>query len=265
MKMKNFILFLINAFTLLSAEELINYKKIDGKIYYFDNEPIQNVDIKTFRELKNPTDFKYYSVAGADKNAIYLYDRRITFTNGHKIREIAAFNHGDCLYLFEYKNKIYKLQDSPEIRQLDIPAKLNAKKLTPYHPKDSTLYPVYFSDGKNIYYFNIQEYNFIPLKGINPKKFKAFDLNYKGEYYWGTDGKIVYIYDIIIKDADPKTFCCLGAGYCKDKNKVYFILWNRIEVIKEADPLSFELVHGRGIDAVDKNYRYYNGKIIGKR
>ncbi|MEJ5285475.1 MAG: DKNYY domain-containing protein [Brevinematia bacterium] len=263
--MKHFIIILINAFNILSAQELINYKKIDGKIYYFDNEPLQNVDIKTFRELKNPTSFKYYSVAGIDKNAIYLYNRRINFTNAHKIREIAAFNHGDCLYIFEYNNKIYKLEDGPEIKGLNIPSKLNVKKLKPYKPEDFTLYPVYFSDGKNIYYFDIRKYNFIPLKGLNPKKFKAFDLNHKGEYYWGTDGKIVYFQNFQVKDADPKTFECLGGGYCKDKNKVYFVLWNRIEIIKEADPLTFELVRGREIDAVDKNYRYYNGKIVGKR
>ncbi|MCX7821174.1 MAG: DKNYY domain-containing protein [Brevinematales bacterium] len=259
------ILFLVMIkYTILSASELVHYKRIGDKIYYFENEPLQDVDVQTFRELKNPTDVKYFSVAAADKNAFYLYEKRVLFANAHKVREIAAFNNGFCLYIFEYENKIYKMDSDPAIEVIKIPFGMNAKKLFCYPAKSMYLSPAYFSDGKNVYYFDIRELKFIPLKGIQAKKFKAYDLDFAGENYWGTDGRFVYFHDKMVEGADPESFEYLGLGYGKDKNKVYYFRDSGFFVIKEADPKTFQLVRGRKVDAIDKNYIYYCGKVVGK-
>ncbi|HOM24190.1 MAG TPA: DKNYY domain-containing protein [Termitinemataceae bacterium] len=251
--------------------EETNYIKIGNNIYYKnENNLLEGVDIDTFRELKNPSGYRYNIPAGADKNAFYFYFTiRIPFENANKVKEICAFNDEGCAYIFLYEDMLYKIDlNEAKVKPLEVPPGLNTSSLFFYNPLDNILAPAYFSDGKKVYYLSWDAQKESPqfiVLNVNVKKFKAYSLYYKGEAFWGTDGKMVYVGSYLVRGADAATFEYLGAGYAKDKNKVYYFWGSEPYVIEEADPESFVMVKGRGVEAIDKNYIYNGGKRIGNK
>ncbi len=73
----------------------------------------------------------------------------------------------------------------------------------------------------------------------------------------------------LIEGADPQSFEIYDRGYLKDKNNVYHVIqYQRIDTLTQADVQSFEETQydeATQSEARDKNYYYYDGKVVGNR
>ncbi|MGB0430792.1 MAG: hypothetical protein ACPGLV_09985 [Bacteroidia bacterium] len=125
-----------------------------------------------------------------------------------------------------------------------------------FSAKGKVLHWWYNSDGTYV----------VSAKGANPKTFVPFE-GISG----GKDDKHVFYDGLpsnfkIIEGCDPKTVRVLnperGCGNCGncyfvDKHSVFFGL-NKIE----ADPYTFKLVNEEKVDAIDKNGKWFDGKLL---
>lgn len=120
-------------------------------------------------------------------------------------------------------------------------------------------------DNKNIFYANpdldINIYNFIDAKSFK-KLSGAYYEDTSNVYYLNHNSRGLNVID----GADVNTFKVLGGNHllAKDKNRVYYATgYNKIEILKNAYPNSFELINSRCNDpdavfAKDSEHVYYN-------
>ncbi len=127
----------------------------------------------------------------------------------------------------------------------------------------------FFQNNGKVHIWGINSDGDYPVEvtGADPKTFVPFD-----SVAGGIDKQYVFYGGVpddfkIIDGANPKTIKVLnpargcwncGSCYFVDDKAVYYGL-NKIE---GADPKTFELVNKETIDAVDKNAKYFEGRLI---
>lgn len=92
----------------------------------------------------------------------------------------------------------------------------------------------------------------ISVQGADPNTF--VDLNCHG---YSKDKNNVYYITQKIQGADPNTFEILDSWYTKDKNNVYY----KDKKIQDADIATFKVEIDSYAEAIDKNHKYFLGKI----
>lgn len=243
----------------------------DSKYYLHDGETIyygknkyallKEADIKTFFAYKeSEMNYQYMVPLAADKNAFYLYDKQILYKAADKTRILAPYNSGHCAYLFTDSGRIFKINNNKKAIE-PVEADIDVKNLEIVLTNDKHISPHYFKDKAGVYFYDLDNNKFIRLSGADPKTFEAHAIYYSPALFWAKDNQRIYVYHKLIDKADYKSFTYIGWIYAKDKNHV-FVLYSDWYIIPAADPQTFDIVKGRGIDAVDKNHSYFGGKIV---
>jgi len=215
--------------------------KADPKSFYITNgygrdknslykwaTPLPIADIDTFEFF--PTGEEYSTLYGKDKYFVYYA--------GEKIKEAD-------LNTFKILNK----EETNNYYNMYLLNSISTKRLIYARDKNS----LYISGEK------------VPF--INPETFVDLGSGYLKDRHnvvkktrkENTVNEKVYKQ---LEDRDAPTFEMIEYEYTKDKNNVYF----RDEIIENADPDSFQVVHGicdnYNCDAKDSNFEYLRGVII---
>ncbi len=121
----------------------------------------------------------------------------------------------------------------------------------------------YFTYEGEVFYMEdlmpllVQEADLVTFQALN------FKDNYNTISDFAKDKNYVYKGNKVLTGIDPPTFTNVGRRYCKDKNYVYWILPDELEIVEGADVDSFETVYQEDrIDAKDRDSRFYLGKRV---
>ncbi|MCP3921172.1 MAG: hypothetical protein GY714_01170 [Desulfobacterales bacterium] len=246
----------------MNDKKFKNYSISNNDVYYVRFSPktkLEGADPATFTVFdKSKFNYRYLTELAADKSGFYLYDQKIPFENAHQVRILAPYSNGYCMYLFSHKSKLFRINSND--KRVDAVKNSGGDFIAIPTNKDN-ISSHYFKKSDAVCFYDIHTNQMIKLEDANPKTFHGYSQRYGFNLFWGKDDKFVYSEGSKIKDADIKTFKYAGWIYAKDINRVY-VLGRKWTVIKEADPSTFEVVKGRGIDAVDKKYAYNNGHIV---
>lgn len=129
--------------------------------------------------------------------------------------------------------------------------------------------PLYPADKNQVYY--LRDEGLLPIKNVDRESFQVITLEDNPGSVFSKDKNNVYFEENPIEEADHKTFkistIYSSSGstelFIRDKNHVYNLLpykSNRlsIEIVNEADPLTFEFADDIKVYAHDKNHVYYH-------
>ncbi|HEV7644976.1 MAG TPA: DKNYY domain-containing protein [Pyrinomonadaceae bacterium] len=171
-------------------------------------------------------------------NEVYAGDKNNVFYNGQKVEGCDAATHKviDGDFHRDGKNIFYhskRVSDDAE----------NFQALTSKYSRDSK--HVYWQMDK----ISDDPANFI----VYPNE---------GWAAYAKDSRTVFRCGQKVKNVDVKTFSGLNPSYAKDKNNVYFEVscdMTELSTVDGADPASFELAGGDGVDARDKDNDYNFG------
>lgn len=250
----------------LSDEKL--YFIENGKVYHHfgseNGEPLENADANSFKVF-DLTEFKYnYSIRLAgDKNGFYLARDFVPYKDAHKVKVLAPYNHGDCTHLFVHENKLYKINQN-EKKTEEITGNFKVPELKYYPSSHQNGSPKYFKDSKAVYFYRIYENRMAELKNAELKSFAAYNSSDHFNAYWAKDDKTVFFEEKVIQKADPVSFKYMGSGYALDKRAIYFLSNAGYFEIPNSDPATFSEVDSEdnSFDAMDKNHRYLNGRVV---
>jgi hypothetical protein len=235
----------------------------DGKKVFAGSVPFlpQTVDAATFEQIEKSNYFRdkahVYTaekkIDGADPQTfeilpgnkdVYAQDKSSVFFNGEKVegcdvathKIIDGSRHRDGKSIFYGTKKVS--DDAANFQALD---------------------SQYSRDSKHVYWQ-------MDKISDDPANFIVF--SNQGWDTYAKDSGAVFRCDRKIKNADVKTFTGLSDRYAKDKNNVYFEVscdMTELTTVDGADPASFELATGDGVDAKDKNNNYNFGTNRGPR
>lgn len=170
------------------------YVKIDGKIYFYDDDELlelENVDVETFKIL----DLNY----SKDKNNVYSYNSKLEGIDPNKFKIL-----GWGSYTKDDKNVYF---GGEKISNADV----NSFEFLGKN------FLIYSKDKNNV--FNGKDL----IEEADPETFEILK-NLDCNYYYTKDKNHVYEYGKIIEGADPKTFSVDEfkiCGYAEDKNNCY--------------------------------------------
>lgn len=129
----------------------------------------------------------------------------------------------------------------------------------------------YFINKGKVYlwWFNSDGDYPILVNGADPKSFIPFKkiaggIDKNHVFFWGTltDFDNVYVANSKkVKVLYPRSGCWNCNIYFHDDEHVYY----GTKIIEPADPRTFKLVNSERIDAQDRNYEYFEGKIINEK
>ncbi|WP_417747358.1 DKNYY domain-containing protein [Rosistilla oblonga] len=80
---------------------------------------------------------------------------------------------------------------------------------------------------------------------------------------WARDGAFYYYAYRRIERADYDSFTVLNSRYAKDADRVYYCADRKVMIVKDADPVTFEVDPDYTIRAKDKNRSYIKGRVDG--
>lgn len=270
-----------STFMVLSYKGQDTYYAKDKYHVYLNGQILTDADPNTV-QLANPG-------VAVDKNSYYLGATRLTdyitqrysntFQNYTDIKVVSVMPNSAVLFVGS--GKLYNLRFSvgpfylQELNIIDINTfvpnyQTNGDKNTIEAPADISQYPtidgpVYIGYDKNFDYIGIDE-------GIDIAYNRNESLSFQklGIGYTRVGQKIFFLTDVV-EDTDHLSFKYIGKdfqdnlsrkAYAKDKYHVFF----GKEIIADADPESFTIIHSQGsyqyLYSFDKNNRYQLGKQI---
>jgi hypothetical protein len=198
--------------------------------------------VYTFEKVVEGADPRSFEVL-PDYEERYAVDEKSVFYRGIKVDGCDPKTHEVVDLLFH--------RDDKSVFYMD-------KKITANDGSFTKLAASYSRDKRSAYW----QANKISDDGQNFTAFPSDDY-----YAYAKDGRNAFRCDHKLKDVDAPSFVGLSARYAKDKHKVYFSVSceEYLSVVDGADPASFELSSGDGVDAIDKNNRYNFGTNRGPR
>ncbi|WP_433766093.1 DKNYY domain-containing protein [Flavobacterium ginsenosidimutans] len=227
----------------------------DGKVVYFRENKIKNVDIDSFEQFPG----------------CWAKDKNYCYSGGSKLKDGDSLTFEVLNYAFaKDKNNVWTLEgripeaDTKTFEVCDTGKKSlgitfvfieNNKK----QGKESFVPYGFAKDANNVFYYDFQGKTKVLKKAIS-SSFKSLN---DGDF--GYDENSVFYGKNILSKANPKTWKKLHDKYFYsiDQNRVYY--FNRL--IKDADAESFEIVFVSSIFetptqyAKDKNHFYLNDTI----
>ena len=240
------------------------YRKLGKQIYF--GEAVESGRLKADPDTflvhgKKEFDFQYLTPMGADKDAFFLATKRIPFPNAYKVKILAPNNNGDCMYLVVHANRLLRINKNQRSVE-PVNGKADIATLSPVATNSRYLAPLYFRDKRAVYFYDLHKNTLKTLPKAEPKTFEGRAVKYGFNLYWGMDKHHAYAGYKLIDKAHRPTFEYVGWIYAKDKQRVYAISNTEWTVIPDADPKSFQMVKGRGIDACDNKNDYRMGRKI---
>jgi hypothetical protein len=224
------------------------YYSKDRKNVYFMGDKLQERDPATFEILgarhskdKNGIYIDNEKLEDVDKNSFrylgnnYAKDKNFAYCLKEKIvdADVHSFTTMHSPWYARDKNNIYACN-----------TKLEGIDADSFQIMEGTHY---FKDKNGIYTgLSVER-----VEGADPATFKPFSYDYASDKY------AVYFINQKIEGIDMKTFQILGGTYFKDKSKVY-----NPEIIKGADPASFQILNEEEYYSKDKNAVYRFGEKI---
>ncbi|MDH5408837.1 MAG: DKNYY domain-containing protein [Gammaproteobacteria bacterium] len=254
------------------------YSVANGKVYY-DARPIDEADSQSFTLFEEDNNFH---------RAKYARDTRHLYYEGKKIEgveDVEIERLGDR-YNDYWKNNSQIIYDGEILKGA--------------RPEYFSIFNDYDSwsqsdnpDGCIVYHFGkalstVDKSSFKVLnqflakdkdniyerttKILSEADAATFSL-YGDDHAFGKDKDHVYYLStktpFVVEGADVASFKHLERGYAQDKDSVYHILqYQTVEKIQQADATTFETTRydeKTKSEARDKNYYYYDGKIVGNR
>jgi hypothetical protein len=215
--------------------EMVNaasFERIGSSGYFRDNGHVytsQNV-IETADPVTFAIDLGYDEAYAHDKNSVFYKAARVEGCGVATHKIIDSDRHQDSKGVFFAAKKI-----SDDLASFDV---LTSK---------------YSRDSKHVYWR-------MDKISDDPVNFTVYPN--EGWDTYAKDSHTVFRCDEKIKNVDVKTFSGLDHYYAKDKNNVYFEIScdvTELSTVDGADPASFELASGDGVDARDKNNDYNFG------
>jgi hypothetical protein len=90
------------------------YHRVEQAIYFAqpgaEKFRLRGVDPASFVAFPDSAfDFAYRSSLAADRGGFFQSAERIPFPNAHRARLLAAFNNGDCSFLFSHTNRLFRI------------------------------------------------------------------------------------------------------------------------------------------------------------
>lgn len=280
-------------FTLISVLLFLYFNKSGyevkkDKVYHCSYSPSSWKLIKKELVGADPATFKTFPGTkkfARDKNNFYYDDEVASFLDQKTAEHIKENYVKDRLKVFIGARNL-KGADPASFVLLD--HGFSKDKKTVFHvqnpipnsdPGTFTLINQSYGKDKNNVYFRHKV-----LKGSHPESHEII----KGGY--SKDKQSVFYYEKLVRGADPKTFEIVNRSYAKDAENVYYrtenlegldlASWETLgrlyskdkdniyyvnRIIEQADYESFKIVEGeRGVNAADKNHKYYQGRIVKK-
>jgi DKNYY family len=214
-----------------------SFERIGPSGYFRDRNRVY-----TFEKVVEGADPRSFEVL-PDYEERYARDEKNVFYRGTKVQGCDPKTHEVIDLLFH--------RDDKSVFYMD-------KKITA-NDGSFTKLAVSYSRDKSSAYWQAEK---ISEDGQNFIAFSSDDY-----CAYAKDGRNAFRCDHKLKDVDASSFVGLSARYAKDKHKVYFSVSceEELSVVDGADPESFELSSGDGVDAIDKNNRYNFGTNRGPR
>lgn len=240
------------------------YRHLGDAIYFGKVQDGRRLDADpaTFRvHGEDSFDFQYLTPLGADGDAFFLAWERIAFPGAHRARVLAPNNNGDCMYLIVSGAKLYRVNKN-EKQVEPVAGDARVKKLEVVATGNRRVPPLYFKDDRAVYFYLLDENRLAKLPRADPESFRCETASYGFELYLGLDARRVYAGPNPIRGVHRPSFAYVGWVYAKDRRRVYVISNQEWSVLRGADPKTFQVVKGRGIDAVDKNHQYKAGRVV---
>lgn len=189
------------------------YEEKNGKIYFKwihggnwtrENTLIKDADAETFEALDN--DINVY--LGKDKKYIFKDASILEYADPNTFEQLKE-------YYWKDKTNVYLLQfGGTDCRIKDADPK-TFKVIKDYH---------WTHDKNNIFY------QFDKLLNVNPNKFVAIDEE------WGKDDRFYFYHNLRIDSIDYTTAEIISPYYIKDQYRVFF----RDIIVKDANPKTFK-------------------------
>lgn len=236
-----------------------------GDVIYFgsvqDGRRLE-ADPDTFRvHGEKSFDFQYLTPMGADKDAFFLASDRVPFPGAHQARVLAPNNNGDCEYLIVHDGKLLRVnQNDKKVEQVEGP--VHVQSLLPVSTGSRSAPPLYFKDRRAVYFYLLDENRLARLPGADRRTFRCISKSSGFELYLGMDKRRVYAGPNRIRGVHRPSFAYVGWVYAKDRRRVYVVSNTKWSVVRGADPKSFQVVKGRGIDATDGKHDYSLGRRV---
>lgn len=254
------------------------YSIAEDRVYY-DAKLIDVADSGTFKVLENKRHY-FSSDFAADKQYFYCRGKVV---DGFSVDNLKSVKVAGDIYWFNksqvvYDDKILTGANPEQFGGFDNHAgwtySINNGQYQvfsygdplPQVDKDSftPLNDFIAKDRKHVF-----EKDTPILSGADSASFELFS----NSHDFGKDKDHVYYIatkqPFLIDGADPESFEIYDRGYLKDKNNVYHVIqYQRIDTLTQADVQSFEETQyddATKSEARDKNYYYYDGKVVGSR
>ena len=221
------LLLLFICFFFLTSCSKTTYEKKAGKVYYnffhggnMSNEKIlvKDADASSFETITTSTKFSL----GKDKNHVFFNDEILENADAKTFENIQSSYYKD-------KNNVFILQGTNVDARI-LAADPNTFKIL----KEFS----WTKDQNNVFYGRQK------LANANVKTFTAIDEN------WGKDDKYYYNRENKIDSLDYQSAQIVGANYIKDKNKVFY----ENILIEDANPKTFKA--DKYSSAFDDQYIY---------